>query len=45
MKSVNVLVIRFNLSELYERLFNGQFEWCVCVCVCVCVGLEVTKVI
>ncbi len=31
MKPVNVLVIRFNLSELYERLFYGKFEWCVCV--------------
>ncbi len=31
MKPVNVLVIRFNLSELYERLFYGRFEWCMCV--------------
>ncbi len=31
MKPANVLVIRFNLSELYERLFYGRFEWCMCV--------------
>ncbi len=31
MKPVNVLVIRFDLSELYERLFYGRFEWCMCV--------------
>ncbi len=31
MKPVNVLEIRFNLSELYERLFYGRFEWCMCV--------------
>ncbi len=29
MKRVNVLLNRFNLSELYERLFYGGFEWCV----------------
>ncbi len=32
MKPANVLVIRFNLSELYERLFYGRFEWCSYVC-------------
>ncbi len=31
MKPVNVLVIRFNLSELYEILFYGRFECCMCV--------------
>ncbi len=30
---VNALVIRFNLSELYERLFYRRFEWCMCMCV------------
>ncbi len=37
---MNVLVIRLNLTELYERLFYGRFEWCMCVCVCVCVCEE-----
>ncbi len=31
MKPVNVLVIHFNLSELYERLFYIRFKWCMCV--------------
>ncbi len=31
MKPVNVLVIRFNLSELYEILFYGRVERCMCV--------------
>jgi len=31
MKPVNVLIICFNLSELYEILFYERFEWCMCV--------------
>jgi len=31
MKPANVLVIRLNLSEHYERQFYRNFEWCVCV--------------
>ncbi len=31
MKPVNVFVIPFNLSRLYELLFYGRFEWFMCV--------------